>query len=82
MRSSKRFICALLASGILLALVACAPEGQRERGGDTGGDIRNLSDSMNMHGEDDAMTRIYYETPLMGEGIERSRDARADDDES
>jgi hypothetical protein len=82
MRSSKRTILSLLTAGVLLILVACAPEGQRERGGHSGGDIRNLSDSMNMHGEDDAQTSIWYETPRMGLGIERSQDARSDDDES
>jgi hypothetical protein len=82
MRLNKRYIASLMSAGILLALTACAPEGQRDRGGDAGGDIRNLSDSMSMHGEDDAMDRIYYQTPRMGQGIERSQDARADDDES
>lgn len=81
MRLNRRYGALLLSAGLLLVTAACAPEGQRERGGDAGGDIRNLSDSMNIHGEDDAMTRIYYETPNMGMGIERSQDARADDDE-
>jgi hypothetical protein len=77
----RRFAIALCTAALLL-IGACAPEGQRERGGDVGGDIRNLGDSINMHGEDDAMERMYYQTPRMGLGIERSRDERADDDES
>lgn len=81
MRLNRRYVVALLSAGMLLAFTACAPEGQRERGGGVGGDTRNLSDSMNLHGEDDPMTSVYYETPRMGLGIERSQDARADDDE-
>ena len=81
MRLNKGLITVALAA-VLVAVAACAPEGQREMGGDAGGDIRNLSDDMNMHGEDDAITRIFYGTPRMGLGIERSEDARADDEGS
>jgi hypothetical protein len=82
MTSSKRKLGLTLGTVIVLTLAACAPEGQRERGGDVGGDIRNISESMNMHGEDDAMDRIFYDTPRMGLGIERSYGARAGDSES
>jgi hypothetical protein len=79
MRLNRRFTTILIAA-FLLILAACAPEGQREVGGGSGGDIGNLGDDINMHGEDDSMTRIFYETPRMGQGIERSQDARGDDD--
>jgi hypothetical protein len=82
MTLNRRRFTLILCTVTLLLIAACAPEGQRERGGDVGGDIRNLSESMNMHGEDDSIDRIFYETPRMGLGIERSQDARADDTES
>ena len=81
MKLSKRLM-AITLTVTLLAIAACAPEGQRELGGDAGGDIRNLSDPVRMHGEDDAITRIFYDTPRMGLGIERSENAQTDDSES
>jgi hypothetical protein len=82
MTSNRRKLAVIVCSAALVLFGACAPEGQRERGGDVGGDIRNLGDSINMHGEHDANERMFYQTPHMGQGIERSRDARADDEES
>jgi hypothetical protein len=72
MRSSKsRFlICCLFATILLLS--GCIPEANRERGGGPGGDIGNRSEQINMHGDVDGRERMYYETPLMGKGIERS----------
>jgi hypothetical protein len=81
MKSSRR-LAVVITAAMLLVLAACAPEGQRELGGGAGGDIGNWSDPVRMHGEDDMETRIFYETPRMGLGIERSQDARGDDSES
>ena len=69
---------ALLLVGII-ALTGCIPEANRERGGGPGGDIGNRPDTVQMHGEHDAIDRIYYETPTMGRGIEVDRNARDDD---
>lgn len=77
----KATIPAVLLS-LTFVLAGCIPEANRERGGDAGGDIGNWADDIVMHGEDDVTNRIYYETPYMGQGIERSQDARADDSES
>lgn len=82
MRLSRRTVTLFLCSCILALVTACAPEGQRERGGDAGGDIGNRSDPVNMHGEQDPVDRIFYQTPRSGMGIERSQDAQTDDSES
>jgi hypothetical protein len=65
----------LLAFGA--ALVGCAPEGNRERGGDPGGDIGNWGRPVQMHGEDDPVHQIYYGTPLRGQAIEKAGSAGA-----
>lgn len=76
MRSSRRLApAALLVLSLLLA--ACTPEGSRERGGDRGGDPGNQSESVTLHSEDELMERIYYQTPSVGRGIERSDRAGA-----
>ena len=56
----------LLAAALLLALAltACGPEGDRERGGGLGGDTGNRDEEVELHGEDPAYERIYYRTPL------------------
>lgn len=61
----------VIASAIsLLLLAACAPEGQRERGGGAGGDIQNTGQVIQMHGDGDNVQRVYYDTPAMGLGLE------------
>jgi hypothetical protein len=68
---------AIILATLMLALAACTPEERRERGGDRGGDIGNTGRVVRMHGDVDAVEKIYYQTPPMGKGIERSGQAGA-----
>jgi hypothetical protein len=72
MRSRKLSLLALL---VAILLAGCAPEGRRERGGGPGGDIGNWGRPVRMHGDVDPVSRIYYETPPMGDAIRRSGSA-------
>jgi hypothetical protein len=73
MRSSRRRLLLAIIAASAFALAGCIPEANRERGGGPGGDIGNWSEEMTMHGDTPGEERMYYETPLMGKGIERSR---------
>ena len=77
MRSNSRRSLAVIALAGLMALAGCIPEANRERGGDAGGDIRNVGHPVQMHGQEDGRVRMFYETPSMGKGIERSGSAAA-----
>lgn len=81
MRSNRRLAPALLIA-LTLLLAGCTPEGTRERGGDAGADPGNHSSTVNIHGDTDPVERIYYQTPLVGRGIERSGRAGAINPES
>jgi hypothetical protein len=62
---------------VAVLLTGCIPEANRERGGGSGGDIGNWGHPVRMHGDEDPTQRIYYQTPSMGRGIERSGSAGA-----
>lgn len=68
---ARRYIAIiLLVFGIVLT--GCTPEGTRTRGEDRGADPGNWGRPVRMHGQDDAVQQIYYETPQVGKGIESS----------
>jgi hypothetical protein len=79
--SSRKWVLAVTLT-LTLLIAGCIPEANRERGGGPGGDIGNWSDTMNMHGQDPGQERMYYQTPLMGQGIERDTRAEGDTPES
>jgi hypothetical protein len=82
MKSVSRRLVLVCVLGMALFLAGCIPEANRERGGDSGGDIGNWSHPVRMHGDEDPTERMYYQTPSMGRGIERSRDAGTVEPES
>ena len=59
----RRLLLPFLAA-IAIGLTACGPEGSRERGGGAGADVRNWDrDEIELHGNDNEVERIYYQTP-------------------
>lgn len=81
MRLNRRLAPVILIA-LTLLLAGCTPEGSRERGGGAGADPGNHAFTVDIHGDSDPAERIYYQTPSMGRGIERSGRAGAIDPES
>jgi hypothetical protein len=69
MPSIRRALLVLLFP-LVVAAVGCTPESSRERGGGPGGDVGNWAQPVRMHGEAPPVEHIYWDTPLMGRGIE------------
>jgi hypothetical protein len=71
--SNKRPALLALVLATLLLAGCTPPEANRQREGGPGADIGNRGDRVQMHGERPPVLRIYYETPQMGQAIDRSR---------
>jgi hypothetical protein len=71
MQSTRRALAILLLPLLVLVGAAgCTPESTRERGGGPGGDVGNWGQPVTMHGEALPVEHIYWDTPLMGRGID------------
>lgn len=64
-RSLRTALLLPLLLALALGLAACSPEAARDFGGgrDSGADVGNRDDDVEMHPEEEREDRIYYRTP-------------------